>query len=341
MDVKSIAYRATWGMPTFWTPDSRNITPVYGTLRLLLSLLRWSGGVTGIAFCCDPCVPTQNWRYQLFPDYKSNRKNLAQNNQAQAKVRAAVEDTMDLMRELLTCLPCTWLEDPEYEADDMVAWAAGHYLPNEQRAIWTTDRDQLQLINWPNVHVIHPAHKHAKFVIINAQNFQAHGNIVMRGKTGNAEGRKKPENIPPPDYWLAFKCIVGDKSDSIPGVPGLGPVFALQVIELGRTRTDSRDPRDLLLAWLDIRLQEPRDRKMVSRVFLNKEANLQILERNMKLMQLHPDNAIQCRRGSFHPTMRWDDFYRKLSDLNMRSLLPGGEYHSDVELYLPNLRAPQ
>jgi len=145
-------------------------------------------------------------RKQLFPEYKANRANKTAFNRYQEF--ASLEDEQDSMKrqfgrmiQYLNCLPVTTLSIDNVEADDIMAYIANEiYTKEENRVtICSTDRDFLQLVN-NRISVWSPIKK------------KMYTPSVMQEEFGFSSKN-----------YLLYRSFIGDKSDNIPGLKGVGP----------------------------------------------------------------------------------------------------------------------
>jgi len=145
-------------------------------------------------------------RRELYPEYKANRANKTAFNRY--REFASLEDEQDSMKrqfgrviQYLNCLPVTTLSIDNVEADDIMAYIANEiYTEEENRVtICSTDRDFLQLVN-ERISVWSPIKK------------KMYTPSVMQEEFGfNSKN------------YLLYRSFIGDKSDNIPGLKGVGP----------------------------------------------------------------------------------------------------------------------
>lgn len=140
-------------------------------------------------------------RRSLYPDYKANRK---------VKIRLNRSETVDkednqlhqLMRltEYLDIMPVTTIVVDKAEADDVIAYLSNDYLAekNSQVFIMSSDKDFMQLVD-DRVHVWSPTKKQMFYTQDVLETFGVH-----------------------PKNFALFRALIGDDSDNIPGVKGLG-----------------------------------------------------------------------------------------------------------------------
>jgi len=150
-------------------------------------------------------------RKDLFPNYKANRANKTAFNRYQEF--ASLEDEQDSMKrqfgrliQYLNCLPITTISIDNVEADDIMAYIANEiYTKDDNRAtIVSTDRDFLQLVN-NRITVWSPIKK------------KMYTPSVMQEEFGFS-----------PKNYLLYRSFIGDKSDNIPGLKGVGPKSLLK-----------------------------------------------------------------------------------------------------------------
>jgi len=144
-------------------------------------------------------------RKEMYPDYKANRANKTAFNRY--KEFASLEDEQASMRrqygrliEYLHCLPITMLAADQVEADDVIAYIANEiYTDQDERVtICSTDRDFLQLVD-NRINVWSPIKK------------KMYTPALMHEEFGFS-----------PKNYLLYRAFIGDKSDNIPGINGVG-----------------------------------------------------------------------------------------------------------------------
>ena len=172
---------------------------IYGFLNIFLSLLStYEPDSVAIAF--DLKAPT--FRHKMYSDYKAGRKPAP---------RELVEQFAPL-KELLTALGYTVVEKEGYEADDILGTLSASCKENDFCYIATGDRDSLQLVS-ENVNVVLASTKAGQPV-----------------STLYDVEKIKEEYKVTPKQLIDIKAIQGDSSDNIPGVQGIGPKGAIDLI---------------------------------------------------------------------------------------------------------------
>ena len=200
LDGNSILNRAFYGIRSLSTKDGIFTNGIYGFLNILLKL-KEQVGPDKIFAAFDLKAPT--FRKQLYEQYKAGRKPQPE------------ELTMQfpILKEILTLWGVTVLEKEGYEADDFLGTVARLCRENDHRCfIATGDRDSLQLVG---------------------QNTTV---LLTATKAGQPELRiYDPEKISDdygvtPEQLIDVKGLMGDQSDNIPGVAGVGEKTALSLI---------------------------------------------------------------------------------------------------------------
>ena len=199
-------------------------------------------------------------RKELFPEYKANRANKTAFNRYQEF--ASLQDESESMKkqfgrmvQYLNCLPVTTLSIDNVEADDIMAYIANEiYTKDENRVtICSTDRDFLQLVN-NRITVWSPIKK------------KMYTPSVMLEEFGFSSKN-----------YLLYRSFIGDKSDNIPGLKGVGPKSLIKHFPM------FTEDRELTVQELvDHAVNVDKKYKVHKLVSENKE----LLDLNYRLMQL-------------------------------------------------------
>jgi 5'-3' exonuclease len=159
------------------------------------------------------CLEGRSWRKDYYAPYKRNRQETraahTEREQEEEKVFWEAFDTFkDFIAEKTNC---TVLQNPQLEADDLIAgWIQSH--PNDNHVIISTDTDFVQLIA-PNVKQYNGVQE---CTITHEGYFDDKGKKIIDKKT------QQPKTAPDPEWLLFEKCMRGDTSDNVfsayPGV---------------------------------------------------------------------------------------------------------------------------
>jgi 5'-3' exonuclease len=190
------------------------------------------------------CLEGRSWRKDYYEPYKRNRQEtraaLNEREQEEDRVFWEAFDTFkDFVRDKTNC---TVLQNPQLEADDLIAgWIQSH--PDDDHVIISTDTDFVQLIA-PNVRQYNGVMEH---VITHEGIFDDKGKPVIDKKT------KEPKAAPDPEWLLFEKCMRGDTSDNVfsayPGVRTKGTSKKVGLVEAFEDRKSKG------FAWNNLMLQ--------------------------------------------------------------------------------------
>ena len=198
IDGSSLIHRAFFALPPLTTRKGQHTGAVYGFLRMFHKLLqdvkpRW------VAAAFDKSRIT--FRTKLYADYKGQRK----------PTPPELKEQFPLCMEVLRSMGVPALELDDYEADDIIGTFAKKADPSVEVYIVTGDRDELQLID-DRTRVMYTK--------------KGISDIKLYDKAAFAEDY---EGLIPMQL-IDLKGLMGDTSDNIPGVPGVGPKTALKLI---------------------------------------------------------------------------------------------------------------
>lgn len=200
LDGNSILNRAFYGIKLLSTKDGRFTNGIYGFMNILFSLREnYSPDAVAIAF--DVKVPT--FRHELYSEYKGNRKGMPEE----------LAQQMPVLKELLKSLGYKLIECAGWEADDIIGTLAKNCKDSDKCYIATGDRDSLQLVD-DKVNVLLAAPKGGKTETV----------VYDFDKIVEDKGVE-------PLKLIEVKALMGDASDNIPGVAGIGEKTATDLIK--------------------------------------------------------------------------------------------------------------
>ncbi len=201
IDGNSIVNRAFYGVPLLTNSEGQYTNAVYGFLNILFKLLdEDQPQYIGVAF--DLSAPT--FRHQSFDGYKGTRKGMPQELRQQ----------MPLLKEVLRTMGIAIYEQEGFEADDILGSLSLRAKESGLIPILISgDRDLLQLAD-DIVKVRIPKTKGARTEI---EDYYAKDVVEKYGVT--------------PLEFIDVKALMGDTSDNVPGVPGIGEKTAIKIIQ--------------------------------------------------------------------------------------------------------------
>ena len=204
VDGHALAYRAFFALPVdgFSTSQGELTNAVYGFTMMLLHALQ-EEKPEYIAVTFD--APTATFRHEEFEEYKAHRPPM----------REEMRSQMERIRHVVQALNIPAFEVPGYEADDLIGSLAQQASDQElETIIITGDNDIFQLVT-PLVKVVTPGGHRQRF---------------SDAKLYDEKGVKEKDGVAP-TLLVDYKGLVGDKSDNIPGVAGVGDKTARQLIQ--------------------------------------------------------------------------------------------------------------
>ncbi|WP_147539067.1 DNA polymerase I [Anaerotruncus rubiinfantis] len=200
IDGNSILNRAFYGIKALTTKNGEFTNGIYGFLNILLKLLEETQP-DAVACAFDLRAPT--FRHQMFEGYKAQRKGMPEELASQ----------LEPLKELLAALGYKIVTKEGYEADDILGtFAKSCAGRGDECVIATGDRDSLQLVG-----------ERTTVRLATTKMGQASSTVYDVAAVMEKYGV-------PPRELIDVKALMGDASDNIPGVTGIGEKTALSLI---------------------------------------------------------------------------------------------------------------
>ncbi|GAA0518796.1 DNA polymerase I [Paractinoplanes deccanensis] len=200
LDGHSLAYRAFHALPkeNFSTQTGQHTNAVFGFTSMLINMLR-DEKPTHIVVAFD--VSRVSFRTERYPEYKAGRSATPPEFQGQ----------VSLVKEILDALRIPYVEKPGFEADDVIATLACQARDAGMEVLISSgDRDALQLVD-EHITVLYPSRGVSE---------------VWRMTPALVEEKQ----LVPPHLYRDKAALVGESSDNLIGVPGVGPKTAAKWI---------------------------------------------------------------------------------------------------------------
>lgn len=199
LDSNSLMNRAFYALPPLTNSEGISTSAIYGFMNMLLKM-KEEIKPDYIVAAFDRKAPT--FRHKEYSDYKAGRK----------KMPAELAMQFPIIKDILKNLAIEIYEIDGFEADDIIGTVA-NLCEKEGIEVYvvTGDKDALQLVS-ENINVI----------------------ITKKGVTETEEYNKQAfihEYKITPKQFIDVKGLMGDKSDNIPGVPGIGEKTAFKLIQ--------------------------------------------------------------------------------------------------------------
>lgn len=200
IDGNSIMNRAFYGIPDMTTNDGKHTNAIYGFLNIILKVIE-EEQATHICVAFD--LKKKTFRHEMYEAYKGTRKGMPEE----------LHEQMPRIKEILQAMHIRIVEQEGFEADDLI----GTLSKKGERegfavTILSGDRDLLQLAT-DTVLVRIPKTKHGKTEV---EDYYAKNVVETYGVT--------------PLIFIDMKGLMGDTSDNIPGVPGIGEKTAAKLL---------------------------------------------------------------------------------------------------------------
>ncbi|MCR4951711.1 MAG: DNA polymerase I [Solobacterium sp.] len=214
------------------------------------------------------------FRHDLYPDYKGGRK-------------PAPDDLVpqfQMVRDMLDAFAVRWVEMPDIEADDLIGTVSAKLADDYQTYILTSDHDMLQLID-PTTTVV----------------------LMKKGLTEmdlmTEEALREEMGIKPYQI-IELKGLMGDKSDNIPGVAGIGEKTALKLLQEYDTVENVIAHEDELKGALQKKIMSSHDLALLSR----------------KLAEIRRDVSLDLTSEDLRFAPDYEGMVRFLRSLDMNAL---------------------
>ena len=289
IDANSLIHRAYHALPPLTTAEGGPGGALYGLGSILIKVFK-ERPFKYVSAAFDHPAPTV--REGLYEAYKATRPRAADELISQIKES----------HNLLGAFGIKVLEMPGWEADDIIATLAHRFMSREnfQVVVLSGDLDLLQLVQNDKVVAEVPKKGISNTVIYN-------------------EAAVKERFGVPPDLLADFKGLTGDTSDNIPGVPGIGPKTAADLISRYGTLEDLYEE----LAGLGISNQKLQ-RKLVD------YKSQPLLSKKLAILKIDLPIEIELENLQAHSPLADPKLVRYLENLGFESLVKRIAEHNGV-----------
>ena len=200
VDGHSILNRAYYGLPPLTAADGTPTGATYGFLNILFKFLD-EEKPDALAVAFDVSAPT--FRHEKYKEYKGTRKPMDPDLKTQ----------VPLIKEILKSMDITIVEKPGFEADDIIGTLSKSFSKDGNPVtIVSGDKDLLQLVD-DNITMKNPKTSRGQTTVVNY-----------------TPADVEEEYGVTPHEFILLKAIMGDTSDNIPGVKGIGPKTAAPIV---------------------------------------------------------------------------------------------------------------
>ena len=199
IDGNSLLFRAYFAMRDMVTSDGIHTQGVFAFINMLNRIMQ-DHKPDSMAVASD--MKGGTFRHDMYEDYKAGRM----------KTPVELLQQVPIMHRVLDAMNITVLELPKYEADDIIGTVSKDAAESGYEVlIITGDKDELQLID-ENIKVLITKKGVSEFDLYDMDKMQERYGLT-------------------PDQFIDLKGLMGDSSDNIPGVPGIGEKKGIQLLE--------------------------------------------------------------------------------------------------------------
>lgn len=211
IDGHSIINRAFYGVPDLSNKEGLHTNGIFGFVNILFKILEEEKpDYLTVAF--DVKQPT--FRHEMYKEYKGTRKGMPQE----------LHEQVPVLKELLTAMGIKIMELPGYEADDLLGTVAKRSEAKDMDVLVVSgDRDLLQIVT-DKIRVCIPKTKRG------TTEYENYYTKDVQEKYGLL-----------PLQIIELKALMGDSSDNIPGVPGIGEKTATAILQQYGTVENAHD----------------------------------------------------------------------------------------------------
>ena len=268
VDVSSLFFRAFYAVRPLTAPSGLPTNAIYGFLSMLMKLIK-DEKPEYLVFCYDRKEPS--FRKDIYAEYKANRTEMPEDLAPQ----------IPYIKKLAEVMGIPSLEVPGFEADDLIGTLTCLGRKHKMEVmIVSGDKDFAQLLE-EHVYIYD----------------------TMKGVTIDAKGAIEKWGVPPSQF-IDYQALVGDASDNIPGVMGIGPKGAQKLLEEYKTLEGIFENIDSIKGALKEKLIKGKEDAFLSR-------KLSTIVTDCK----SDDNIEAYRRRPFHKT----DLVALFDELNFKN----------------------
>lgn len=295
VDVSSMFFRAFYAVRPLTSPSGLPTNAIFGFTSMIIKLLK-DEKPDYLGFCYD--LPTPSFRKDLYPEYKAHR----------SETPPDLIPQIPYIKKLVAALGLPAFEVPGYEADDLIGTLAemGHKHQCEV-VIVSGDKDFGQLVR-PGI-ILYDTMKDVRI---------------------DVEGVKAKWGIRP-DQFIDYLALIGDASDNIPGVQGIGPKTAEKLLSDYQTLDGVFQNVELIKsASLKEKLIKGKELAYLSQHLVTIVTNVPLAER---LEQLKPSQPNREVLAALLKELNFKTFEKTL--LNQSTMAPQAAAPTHDELGIP------
>ena len=265
LDAYALIYRAYYAlmkMPRV-TSKGMNTSAIFGFVNTLEEVLK-KENPTHIAVAFDPPGPT--FRHEAYEAYKAQREETPE----------VIRESVPIIKKIIQAYNIPILEVPCYEADDVIGTIAQKSSPEYEVYMMTPDKDYGQLVN-EHIFIYKPGFRGNEFSVL------------------GVEEVKERYGLNYPEQMIDLLALMGDKSDNIPGCPGVGEVTAKKLIAEFETVENLLEHTDQLKGALQSKIRENKEGILFSKFLATIKTDVPI-DFNPEELKRAPINEPELRQ---------------------------------------------
>lgn len=307
IDGMSVFYRGYFAMPGLSLPDGTPTGGVYGFASIAIEVIK-KLEPDYVAVAWDKSKTATSKRKEIYPDYKAGRTRPPDDFFAQ----------IPLLHDLLESFGWPLIELDDYEADDIIGTISVQAADKDiETAVVSGDYDMMQLLT-PHTSVY-----------INKK-----GSDMLRFTEAEFEEKYGVKLA----QFVDYKALVGDSSDNIPGVRGVGPKAAQTLLGSYKSLDDIYEHIDELKGALKTKLEGDKDNALMSRelarIWCDAPVELDWKEADVNHTDL-PKVATKLKELEFHSLIRrLPQHMREVADTSLY-------FHESDEINLKEIDWPE
>lgn len=297
VDVSGIVFRAFYALPPMQNKKGQSTNALFGFLKVVLKLLK-TQNPTSLVFCLD--TPHPSFRKKIYSEYKANRQDLDPD----------LAEQLPFVENLTKSLGICTAAKKGFEADDVIGSLAKQ---GEEKGysvvIVSGDKDFAQLINK------------------NICMYDIHREFIYDSKGVLEKWGVQPEQM------IDYLALVGDSSDNIPGVRGIGPKGASKLLlEFKTLKNIYLNVDKIVSASVKKKLLDAKEMAFLSQTLASidiamdlslSEEDWQLKSINEKDFQFYTDEF--AFKNTYTSFMAWQSEDVKENFTKSNVLAPGGE----------------
>lgn len=285
IDGNSLLFRAYFAMRPMQTKDGFSTQGIYAFVNMLNKIIK-EQRPTHLCVAFD--VKKKTFRHEIYDDYKAGRK----------ATPIDLINQIPVLKDILNAMNIPIFEKERFEADDIIGTISKDSSElNIETLIITGDKDELQLID-ENVHVMINKKGVSEFVIYDEEKMNEIYGIS-------------------PKAFIDLKGLMGDKSDNIPGITGIGEKKGLQLLNQYGSLENIIEHKDEIKGKTGENVRNDAEKAIMSKELatINRDVPIEYEFDNLELREANIENLIEI-----YKRLEFNSFLNKISDIEKEDI---------------------